>query len=285
MLGRPYPSWLAWIGVVVGLTLALIVAAAAPPALAAERFITLSSTTSTENSGLFAYLLPMFTAKTGIEVRVVAVGTGAALKIGERGDSDVVLVHARAAEDAFIAQGFGVERRDVMYNDFIIVGPASDPAGIRGSRDASAALAAIAKAAAPFASRGDNSGTHKAELRLWTAAGIDPRPGSGKWYFELGSGMGATLNIAAAKGAYSLSDRGTWIAFRNRRNLVVAVEGDARLFNPYGVMLVNPARHPHVKRAEAMAFIDWLTGTEGQAAIAGFKIGGQPLFVPNYKGL
>jgi tungstate transport system substrate-binding protein len=263
------------------LALAMLLAVGGP-APAAKRFITLASTTSTANSGLFDHILPLFTAATAIEVRVVAVGTGAALKLGERGDADVVLVHARAAEEAFVARGFGALRRDLMYNDFVIVGPASDPAGIAGSAEAPAALTAIARAAAPFVSRGDDSGTHKAELRLWRAAGIDPNEGSGKWYFETGSGMGATLNTAAAKGAYGLSDRGTWLAFRNRGDLVVVVEGDRRLFNPYGVMLVNPERHPHVKRAAAMALIDWLTSAPGQAAIASFKIGGEPLFVPNY---
>ncbi len=265
------------------LALALLIALGRT-APAAERFITLASTTSTANSGLFDHILPLFTATTAIEVRVVAVGTGAALKLGERGDADVVLVHARAAEDEFVARGFGVERRAVMYNDFVIVGPASDPAGIAGSRDAPAALVAIARAAAPFVSRGDDSGTHKAERRLWRAAGIDPSLGSGKWYFETGSGMGATLNTAAAKEAYSLSDRGTWLSFKNRGGLTVAVEGDRRLFNPYGVILVNPERHPYVKRKAAMAFIDWLTSAPGQAAIAAFAIAGEQLFVPNAEG-
>ncbi len=261
-----------------GLGLASLIGHAAP---AAEHFITLGSTTSTANSGLIDHLLPLFTARTGIAVRVVVVGSGAALRLGERGDADVLLVHDRAAEDDFIAQGFGTQRREVMYNDFIIVGPAADPAGIRGTREAPEALAALAKAGVPFISRGDSSGTHRAELRLWRAAGIDPRRGAGDWYFETGSGMGATLNIAAATNAYALTDRGTWLAFENRGDLVIAVEGDARLHNPYGVMLVNPARHPHVKRAEAMAFIDWLTGAEGQAAIAAFTIGGEQAFVPD----
>ncbi len=263
------------------LWLALALAFLAPHAApAAERFITMASTTSTVNSGLFDHLLPLFTAATGIEVRVVAVGTGAALKLGERGDADVVLVHDRGAEERFVAQGFGVERRDVMYNDFVIVGPARNPAGIEGSCEAPAAFAAIARSRTPFTSRGDDSGTHKAERRLWRAAGVDPAEGSGRWYFETGSGMGATLNMAAAKEAYTLSDRGTWLAFKNRRGLVVLVEGDRRLHNPYGVMLVNPARHAHVKRDDAMAFIRWITSGDGRAAISAFRIDGQALFVP-----
>ncbi len=253
----------------------------AAASLADDRSIILASTTSTENSGLLADLLPRFTARSGIRVYVVAVGTGAALRLGERGDADVVLIHDRAAEDRFVAAGHGIDRRDVMYNDFLIVGPGGDPAGIRGGRDAVAALGTIAGARAPFASRGDDSGTHKAERRLWLAAGIDPGTGSGQWYLELGAGMGATLNMAAARGAYALVDRGTWLSFANRRDLVALVEGDARLLNPYGVILVNPARHPYVDEAAARAFIDWLTGAEGQAAIAAFTIKGEQLFVPN----
>jgi tungstate transport system substrate-binding protein len=266
------------------LTLLLIIAAPAMIGVtwAGERFITLASTTSTANSGLFDQLLPQFTAATGIAVRVVAVGTGAALRLGERGDADVVLVHARGAEDAFMAAGFGSLRRDVMYNDFIIVGPAADPAGVRGTRDAPAALARIAMSRSPFVSRGDDSGTHKAELRLWEAAakGV-PDSSVDDWYREAGAGMGATLNTAQAMAAYTLADRGTWLSFANRGDLAVMVEGDGRLFNPYGVMLVNPVRHPHVKAADATAFIDWLTGDEGQAAIAAFELGGQQLFIPN----
>ena len=246
---------------------------------AQERFITLASTTSTANSGLFDHILPLFTESSGIAVRVVAVGTGAALKLGERGDVDVVLVHARAAEERFVAAGFGVDRRDVMYNDFIIVGPASDPAAIAGMTDAPEALRRIAESHAPFVSRGDGSGTHKAELRLWDAVGGAPQ--SGDWYREAGAGMGATLNTARAMDAYSLADRGTWLSFANRGGLVALVEGDPRLFNPYGVILVNPARHPHVKAADGGAFIDWLTGPEGQAAIGAFTLGGQRLFTPN----
>ena len=249
--------------------------------LADDRAIILASTTSTENSGLLADLLPRFEERTGIRVHVVAVGTGAALRLGQRGDADVVLIHDRAAEDRFVAAGHGIDRRDVMHNDFLIVGPASDPASIAGTLDAVAALTAIAGARAPFASRGDDSGTHKAERRLWLAAGIDPGTGSGAWYLELGAGMGATLNTAAARGAYTLTDRGTWLSFANRRDLVAVVEGDARLFNSYGVILVNPARHPHVDAPAARAFVDWLTGAEGQAAIAAFTLKGEQLFVPN----
>ena len=253
----------------------------AAPAPAEEHFITLASTTSTANSGLFDHILPLFTAATGIAVRVVAVGTGAALRLGERGDVDVVLVHARAAEDAFVAAGHGTMRRDVMVNDFVIVGPAADPAGVRGMSDAPAALRRIAGARAAFISRGDDSGTHKAELRLWAAAGGAPDSSVESWYREAGAGMGATLNTARAMGAYALADRGTWLSFANRGNLEVLVEGDARLFNPYGVILVNPARHPHVKAADARAFIAWLTGAAGQAAIASFSLAGEQLFTPN----
>ena len=265
-------------------------------AAAEERFIILQSTTSTQNSGLFDAILPRFTAATGIEVRVVAVGTGQALKNARNGDGDVLLVHARAAEEAFVAEGWGVARRDVMYNDFVIVGPPADPAGIAGTADAAAALKAIAEAGAAggeggaaFASRGDDSGTHVKELALWRAAGIDPAgldqaSRGGTWYRETGSGMGATLNLAVGMGAYALTDRGTWIAFRNKGDFRVLVEGDDRLFNPYGVILVNPARHPRVKAAEGQAFIDWLTGAEGQAAIGAYRLEGKPLFFPNAEG-
>ena len=263
-----------------GALAAMLFLAAPAPAPAAEGFITLASTTSTENSGLFAHLLPKFTTRSGIAVRVIAVGTGAALRLGERGDVDVVLVHARAAEDRFIARGFGIVRRDVMYNDFVVLGPGADPAGIMGGRDAPAALRRIASSASLFISRGDDSGTHKAEMRLWRETGTDPRPGSGRWYLEAGAGMGATLNIAAARDAYVLADRATWLSFRNRGRLAVAVEGDPRLHNPYGVMLVNPARHPHVKRDEGIAFIRWLTGPEGRAAIASFRLAGRQVFFP-----
>jgi tungstate transport system substrate-binding protein len=252
-------------------------------AQAADRFITVASTTSTDNSGLFKDILPKFTAKTGIAVRVVAVGTGAALRLGVKGDADVVLVHARAAEDRFVAAGHGVDRRDVMYNDFVVVGPKDDPAGIKGMKDVAQALAQVAMKGASFASRGDDSGTNKKELALWRAAGVNPKPHSGKWYAETGAGMGATLNTAAGRGAYTLSDRATWLAFKNKATLAIVVEGDARLFNPYGVILVNPAKHKHIKVKEAKAFMDWLTGQDGQAAIAAFKRGGKQLFYPNAK--
>lgn len=244
-------------------------------------FITVASTTSTEQSGLFGHLLPRFTAKTGIEVRVVALGTGQALKLGERGDADVVFVHDRPAEEAFLKAGFGVHRRDVMYNDFIVVGPKADPARIAGGKDVVAAFKTIAAAKAPFVSRGDDSGTHKAELRLWQDAGVDLATARGPWYRETGSGMGPALNTAAGMDAYILADRGTWLNFKNRGTLGIVVEGDARLFNQYGVMLVNPARHPHVKVAQGRAFMDWLTSGEGQQAIADYKIGGEQLFFAN----
>jgi tungstate transport system substrate-binding protein len=250
--------------------------AASPPA-AAREFITVASTTSTEQSGLFKHLLPEFTKATGIEARVVAVGTGQALDMARRGDADVVLVHDQPAEEKFVAEGYGVKRYPVMYNDFVIVGPRADPAGARG-RDVVAALRRIAAARAPVASRADKSGTHAAELRYWTMAGIEPK---GDWYRETGSGMGPTLNTAAAMNAYALADRGTWLAFRNRGDLAILVEGDMRLFNPYGVMLVNPARHPHVKREAGQKFIDYLVSPGGQAAIGAYRIGGEPVFFPN----
>jgi len=256
----------------------LFVAAQAP---ADDKFIIVQSTTSTQNSGLFEHILPMFTEKTGIDVRVVAVGTGQALKNAENGDGDVVLVHSKPDEEKFVADGWGVKRKDVMYNDYVIVGPASDPANVAGLKDAAEALKKIAEAEVPFASRGDESGTHKTELRLWQDAGIDPHPASGKWYLETGSGMGATLNTAVGKHAYALTDRGTWLSFANKSDFKVLVEGDPKLFNQYGVILVNPAKHKKVKAAEGQAFIDWLTGKEGQAAIASFKIGGEQLFFPN----
>jgi len=245
---------------------------------AQDRYITVASTTSTEASGLFAHILPLFETKSGIEVRVVAQGTGQALETGRRGDADVVFVHSRPAEDQFVAEGHGVERHDVMYNDFVIVGPGDDPAGVAGTTDATAALAAIAEAEATFASRGDDSGTHQAERRLWEAAGV---AADGAWYRELGSGMGATLNTAAQLPAYTLTDRGTWLSFENRGPLEIVVEGDERLFNPYGVILVNPERHDHVKAEAGQTFIDWLTSDEGQAAIASYTIGGEQLFFPS----
>jgi tungstate transport system substrate-binding protein len=253
-------------------------------AVAAEEFIIVQSTTSTQNSGLFDFILPKFKEKTGIDVRVVAVGTGQALKNAANGDGDVLLVHAKPAEEKFVAAGDGVKRFDVMYNDFIIVGPAKDPAGIAGMKDAKAALKKIAQAKAPFASRGDDSGTHKAEQALWKAAGIDATKASGGWYRETGSGMGATLNTAVGMGAYALTDRGTWISFKNKGNFKIAVEGDKQLFNQYGVILVNPKKHPKVKVKEGQAFIDWLIGPEGQAAIAGYKQHGEQLFFPNARG-
>lgn len=257
------------------------VAAFALSANAQTRSIVVASTTSTEQSGLFGHILPAFTKKTGIEVRVVALGTGQALDVGRRGDADVVFVHDRAAEDKFVSEGHGVDRRDVMYNDFVVVGPKSDPAKIAGGKDTAAALRKIAEVKAPFVSRGDKSGTHAAELRHWKDAGVDPVAGKGSWYRETGSGMGPSLNTASAMGAYLLTDRGTWLSFKNPGELVVLVEGDPKLFNPYGVMLVNPAIHPHVKKADGLTFIDWLTSTEGQAAVASYKVNGQQLFFPD----
>ena len=248
---------------------------------AEDKFIIVQSTTSTQNSGLFEHILPIFTKKTGIDVRVVAVGTGQALKNAENGDGDVVLVHSKPDEEKFVAEGWGVKRHDVMYNDFVIVGPAADPANIAGLKDAVEGFRKIAAAQAPFASRGDDSGTNKAELKLWQDAGIDPKPASGKWYLETGSGMGATLNTAVGKQAYTLTDRGTWLSFANKGDFKVLVEGDPKLFNQYGVILVNPAKHPNVKAEEGREFIDWLIGPQGQAAIAGYKIGGEQLFFPN----
>ena len=246
-------------------------------------FITVASTTSTEQSGLFKHLLPMFEQKTGIQVRVVALGTGQALDMGRRGDADVVFVHARALEEKFVAEGYGVRRFEVMYNDFVLVGPKSDPAKVGGSKDIVAALQKIKAAQAPFASRGDKSGTHFAELQLWKAAGVDIAKDKAPWYRDTGSGMGPTLNTASGMNAYALTDRGTWLSFKNRGDLVIAVEGDKRLFNQYGVILVNPAKHPHVKNAMGQAFVDWIVSPEGQAAIAAYKIGGEQLFFPNFK--
>lgn len=261
---------------------AAILLALAPPAAAQERSITIASTTSTEQSGLFGHILPAFTRATGIAVRVVALGTGQALDVGRRGDADVVFVHDRAAEERFVAEGFGGPRRHVMFNDFVIVGPAADPAGLAGLGDTGKALRRIAAARAPFVSRGDRSGTHAAELRLWRQAGIDPvAAGRGQWYREVGQGMGPALNAAAAQDAYILTDRGTWLSFRNRQDLRILVEGDARLFNQYGVMLVTPQRHPHVKAADGQRFIDWILSPAGQQAIAGHRINGEPLFFPN----
>ncbi len=253
----------------------------ASPTLAQNKSIVVASTTSTRDSGLFGHILPLFKAKTGIEVRVVAQGTGQALDTGRRGDADVVFVHAKAQEEKFLAEGYGVKRYPVMYNDFVLIGPKSDPAGIKGMTDITAALKAIKAKAAPFISRGDRSGTHSAELKLWKAAGIDIAKDKGPWYKEIGQGMGAALNAASAANAYVLSDRGTWISFKNRGELDIAVQGDKRLFNQYGVMLVNPAKHPSVKKELGHVFIDWLISPAGQKAIAEYKIGGKQLFFPN----
>jgi tungstate transport system substrate-binding protein len=246
-------------------------------------FITVASTTSTEQSGLFKHLLPAFEKKSGIQVRVVALGTGQALDMGKRGDADVVFVHAKALEEKFVAEGYGVRRFEVMYNDFVLVGPKSDPAAIGGTRDIVAGLQKIQVAKAAFASRGDKSGTHFAELQLWKAANIDIEKTKGPWYRDTGSGMGPTLNTASGMNAYALTDRGTWLSFKNRGDLVISVEGDQRLFNQYGVILVNTAKHAHVKKDLGQAFIDWIVSPEGQAAIAGYKIGGEQLFFPNAK--
>jgi tungstate transport system substrate-binding protein len=256
---------------------------AALPALAQEKFIVVASTTSTEQSGLFGYLLPVFQKKTGIQVRVVALGTGQALDLARRGDADVVFVHARSAEEKFLAEGHGVKRFDAMYNDFVLIGPTSDPAKVSGGRDILEGLKKIKAANAPFVSRGDRSGTHIAELDLWKAAGIDIASEKGPWYRDTGQGMGPALNTASAMNAYVLSDRGTWISFKNRGELAIAVEGDKRLFNQYGVMLVNPTKHPNVKKDLGQAFVDWVISPEGQKAIAGYKIGGEQLFFPNAK--
>lgn len=248
----------------------------------AERFITLASTTSTDNSGLLDAILPEFEAETGIAVRVVAVGTGQALRLARRGDADVLLVHDRASEERFVAEGWGVERHAVMHNDFVIIGPKADPAQLRGLASVAEALAKIADQQRPFTSRGDDSGTHKAELRLWRAAQRDPSAFSGKWYRETGSGMGATLNTAAAMGAYVFVDRGTWLAFKNRLDLEILVVGDPLLLNPYGVILVNSERHSHVKAEAGQAFIDWLLSAQGQQAIGDFRVNGEVLFVPDH---
>ncbi len=254
------------------------------PLYAQDESIVVASTTSTQDSGLFGHLLPLFTAKTGIQVKVIAQGTGQALDTARRGDADVVFVHARAQEEKFVADGFGVKRFDVMYNDFVVIGPKSDPAGIKGSKDVVAAFHAISAKAVPFVSRGDRSGTHLAEIDLWKQAGVDVGAAKGSWYREIGQGMGAALNAANAMGAYVLSDRGTWISFKNRSNLDIVTEGDRRLFNQYGVILVNPAKHPAVKAERGQRFIDWLLSPEGQGAIRDYRIEGQQLFFPNAGG-
>jgi tungstate transport system substrate-binding protein len=262
------------------LSLGLALLVTGPAAAQPQDAITVASTTSTEQSGLFKVLLPKFTEKTGIGVKVVALGTGQALDVGRRGDADVVFVHDRAAEEKFVAEGAGVKRQEVMYNDFVVVGPKADPAGVAGS-DVTAALTRIAAAKAPFISRGDRSGTHAAELRYWKEAGVDLAATRGDWYKEIGQGMGPALNTASATDAYLLADRGTWLSFKNRGNLAILVQGDRRLFNQYGVMLVNPDKHPQVKAKAGQAFIDWLLSPEGQTAIAGYKIEGEQLFFPN----
>lgn len=267
----------------VALAAMMCVLLGATAAGAEDRFITVASTTSTQDSGLFDYLLPIFTKKTGIAVHVVAVGTGQALKIGQQGDCDMLFVHDRAGEEKFVADGYGVKREPLMYNDFIIVGPKSDPAHVRGDADAVDALHKIAAAQAPFASRGDDSGTNRMELRLWKAASVDVKAASGTWYKSLGQGMGPTLNTAAAMNAYTLSDRATWSKFANKQDLDVLVAGDKRLFNQYGVILVNPLKFPHVKVADAQAFIDWLISPEGQDAIAKYRINGDPAFFPDHE--
>ncbi len=250
-------------------------------ALAQERIITVASTTSTEQSGLFGYLLPRFTSATGIGVKVVAVGTGQALDLGRRGDADVVFVHDKVAEEKFLAEGFGVKRFDVMYNDFVVIGPKADPAHVAGGRDVAEALRKIAETKAAFVSRGDRSGTHEAELRRWKVAGVDLAAAKGDWYREIGQGMGAALNMASSANAYLISDRGTWLAFNNRGELAILTEGDRRLFNQYGVMLVNPAKHPEVKAKDGQAFVDWLISSAGQKTIADYKVGGEQLFFVN----
>ena len=260
---------------------AVLLALLAPAGQAADRFIIVQSTTSTQNSGLYDHILPLFRAKTGIEVRVVAVGTGQALRNAANGDGDVLLVHATAEEERFVADGHGISRADVMYNDFVIVGPAADPAGVAGTADAAAALARIAGAGAPFVSRGDDSGTHKAELRLWQKAGVDVATASGGWYRETGSGMGAALNTAAGMGAYAMTDRATWMSFGNKRGRRILVEGDPRLLNQYGIVLVNPEKRPKAKAGLARQFVAWMLSGEGQAAIASYRVDGRQLFFPN----
>ena len=263
-------------------TLSLVLLSQSQIAIAQEKSIVVSSTTSTEQSGLFGYLLPIFEKKAGIQVKVVAVGTGQALDIGRRGDADVVFVHDKPAEEKFVEEGYSTQRNEVMYNDFVLIGPKADPAKIGGGMDIQAALQKIASTQTPFISRGDKSGTHAAELRYWKGAGVEVSPSS-SWYKETGSGMGPALNTASAMNGYILSDRATWLTFKNRGDLVILVQGDPKLFNQYGVMLVNPVKYPQVKKAEGQAFIDWLISKDGQDTIAGYKVGGEQLFFPNAK--
>jgi tungstate transport system substrate-binding protein len=265
---------------VVGIALASVAAILAGPVHAEERFITVASTTSTDQSGLFGHLLPAFEQASGIKVRVVALGTGQALDLARRGDADVVFVHDKAAEEKFVGEGFGVKRQEVMYNDFVLVGPKADPANAAG-KDILEGLRRVAASQSPFVSRGDRSGTHAAELRYWKAADVDLEKAKGPWYGDTGSGMGPALNTAASMNAYILADRGTWLAFKNRGDLRILVEGDTRLFNQYGVILVNPAKYPHVKQADGQKFIDWLVSPAGQKTIADYRIGGEQLFFPN----
>jgi len=262
--------------------LSLVLLSQSQMAIAQEKSIVVSSTTSTEQSGLFGYLLPIFEKKAGIQVKVVAVGTGQALDIGRRGDADVVFVHDKPAEEKFVEEGYSTKRNEVMYNDFVLIGPKADPAKIGGGKDIQAALQKIASTQTPFISRGDKSGTHAAELRYWKGAGVEVSPSS-SWYKETGSGMGPALNTASAMNGYILSDRATWLTFKNRGDLVILVQGDPKLFNQYGVMLVNPAKYPQVKKAEGQAFIDWLISKNGQDTIASYKVGGEQLFFPNAK--
>ena len=262
--------------------LSLVLLSQSQMAIAQEKSIVVSSTTSTEQSGLFGYLLPIFEKKAGIQVKVVAVGTGQALDIGRRGDADVVFVHDKPAEEKFVEEGYSTQRNEVMYNDFVLIGPKADPAKIGGGKDIQAGLQKIASTQTPFISRGDKSGTHAAELRYWKGAGVEVSPSS-SWYKETGSGMGPALNTASAMNGYILSDRATWLTFKNRGDLAILVQGDPRLFNQYGVMLVNPVKYPQVKKAEGQAFIDWLISKDGQDTIAGYKVGGEQLFFPNAK--
>jgi tungstate transport system substrate-binding protein len=260
---------------------AALAIAGAQGVAAQDKSIVVASTTSTQDSGLFGHLLPLFKAKTGIDVRVISQGTGQALDTGRRGDADVVFVHAKSQEEKFVADGFGVKRFAVMYNDFVLIGPKNDPAKVNGTRDIAAALVKIKEAGAAFISRGVKSGTHAAELNLWKVAGVDIAREKGPWYRDIGQGMGAALNTASASNAYVLADRGTWLSFKNRGDLAISVEGDKHLFNQYGIMLVNPAKHAHVKKDLAQPFIDWLISPEGQKAISDYKIGGEQLFFPN----